>query len=125
MTISILFNMHKHILAFLLCLFAAAIFAQQRPTPPHFEADAPAWARMLLEDSPNVRDVQAAYREYYDERPFQKNKYTQFYKRWMQWARPYAQADGSLLISDCGLRIADCARSTAPNRKSSIVNRQS
>ncbi|MBK8565476.1 MAG: T9SS type A sorting domain-containing protein [Saprospiraceae bacterium] len=117
--------MHKLIATLFLAFFATAIFAQQRPTPPHFEADAPAWARMLLEESPNVRDIQAAYRAYYDERPFQKNKYTQFYKRWMQWARPFAQHDGSLAISDCGLRIADCERNTTPNPQSAIVNPQS
>jgi photosystem II stability/assembly factor-like uncharacterized protein len=117
--------MHKLITTFVLAFFATAIFAQQRPTPPHFEADAPAWAQMLLEESPNVRNIQSAYREYHDERPFQKNKYTQFYKRWMQWARPFAQHDGSLLISDCGLRIADCERSTTPNPQSAIVNPQS
>ncbi len=117
--------MHKFITTLFIAFFATAIFAQQRPTPPYFEADAPAWAKLLLEDNPNVRDIQAAYREYYDERPFQKNKYTQFYKRWMQWARPFAQHDGSLAISDCGLRIADCDRSMAPNPQSAIVNPQS
>jgi hypothetical protein len=91
-------HMHKHILVFVLCFFATAIFAQQRPTPPHFDADAPDWARMLLEESPNVRDIQAAYKTYHDERPFQKNRYTQFYKRWMQWARPYAKSDGKLIL---------------------------
>ncbi|MCF8246478.1 MAG: T9SS type A sorting domain-containing protein [Saprospiraceae bacterium] len=115
--------MHKLTVTFIFCLFAAATFAQQKPTPIHFEADAPAWAQMLLEEHPNVREIQAAYTAYYDEHAFVKNSYTQFYKRWMQWARPFAQADGT--IADSGLRNADSERSTAPNRKSSIVNRQS
>ncbi|MBI1225167.1 MAG: T9SS type A sorting domain-containing protein [Bacteroidetes bacterium] len=90
--------MHKHIVTLLFCFFAAATFAQQRPNPPYFDADAPAWARMLLEENPNVRAIQEAYQAYYDEQPFVKNQYTQFYKRWMQWARPYSQADGTLYI---------------------------
>ncbi len=91
-------HMHKLALSLLFALATAAIFAQQRPVPPHFDADAPAWAKMLLEESPNVRNIQAAYKAYHDERPFQKTRYTQFYKRWMQWARPFAQADGTLLF---------------------------
>lgn len=68
-------------------------FAQQ-PAAPHLGPDAPEWARMLTADNPNVFDVQKAYADYYRERPFEKNAYTQFYKRWMHWARPYVQGDG-------------------------------
>ncbi len=90
--------MKKLIHTIVIALVATALFAQQKPTPPHFDADAPAWAQLLLEESPNVRNIQAAYKAYHDEQPFQKTRYTQFYKRWMQWARPYAQADGTLLF---------------------------
>lgn len=90
--------MFQRIATLVIACWALTLSAQQRPTPPHIEADAPEWARLLLAADPNVRDVQAAYRAYFDERPFQKNKYTQFYKRWMQWARPYAQADGRLVF---------------------------
>ncbi len=114
--------MHKLIHTLIITLLAATIFAQQKPTPPHFDADAPDWAWMLLEESPNVRNIQAAYKAYHDERPFQKTRYSQFYKHWMHWARPFAQADGSLLITDFGLRNAD---SEAPNPQSAIVNPQS
>ena len=88
--------MYKLFSTLIIACWATILFAQPRPTPPHFDTDAPAWAKMLLKENPNVRDIQAAYRAYFDERPFQKNKYTQFYKRWMQWARPFAQADGTL-----------------------------
>jgi photosystem II stability/assembly factor-like uncharacterized protein len=101
------FLMKKIAHTILLATVWFTLFAQQKPTPIHFEADAPAWAHMLLEETPNVRDIQAAYKAYYDERPFEKNRYTQFYKRWMQWARPFAQANGQLLISDLGMRNAD------------------
>lgn len=92
--------MHKFIATLIAACLAVALLAQQRPVPPYFDADAPVWANMLLETNPNVRDIQAAYRAYFDERPFEKNKYTQFYKRWMQWARPFAQADGTLVFPD-------------------------
>ncbi|MBK9016534.1 MAG: hypothetical protein IPM82_22035, partial [Saprospiraceae bacterium] len=117
--------MRKLIHTIIFTCFIVPCFLRSKNPPPHFDSDAPAWALMLLEDAPNVRNIQAAYKAYHDERPFQKTRYTQFYKRWMQWARPYSQPNGSLLISDCGLRIADCERSTTPNRQSSIVNRQS
>jgi len=113
--------MHKLTITLLFCLFAAAMFAQQRPTPPFFEAEAPNWAKMLLEENPNVRDIQAAYRAYYDERPFQKNKYTQFYKRWMQWARPYAQMDGSLQFPTIQ-ELANKERELLELRKTSTIN---
>ncbi len=88
--------MYKIIFTLAIACCTTAIFAQQRPTPPYFASDTPEWARMMLEPNPNVRKIQAAYHAYYEERAFQKNTYTQFYKRWMQWARPFAQADGTL-----------------------------
>ncbi|MCY7330858.1 MAG: hypothetical protein LH618_20060, partial [Saprospiraceae bacterium] len=72
------------------------LFSQQRPTPIYVAPDAPAWMQMIQTDTPNVLTVQAAYRDYYATHPFQKNAYTQYYKRWMHWARPSTQADGVL-----------------------------
>lgn len=60
--------------------------------------DAPEWAGMLCAERPNAFAVQRAYADYYRDRPFEKNSYTQFYKRWMHWARPYVQGDGFLKI---------------------------
>lgn len=90
--------MRKLAFTLALALEATLLLAQQKPAPPHFGADAPAWSYLLLEENPNVRDLQLAYKAYYDERPFEKTRYTQFYKRWMQWARPFAQADGTLVF---------------------------
>ena len=84
------------------CLFLAfALFplflpAQQRPTPIYIAPDAPAWMVMMQADTPNVPAIQEAYRDYYATHPFRKNAYTQFYKRWIHWARPYTQADGEI-----------------------------
>ncbi len=87
-------------------LFLSGLSAQQKPHPPHFDSKAPAWASMLTEAQPNVREIQAAYQAWYAERPFEKNRYTQYYKRWMQWARPYAQPDGALLIPTAEAKAA-------------------
>lgn len=80
---------------------------------------------MLLEENPNVREIQLAYKAYYDERPFEKNRYTQFYKHWMQWARPFAQADGTLIIPSSE-SLQNQERELLELRdQPSIVNRQS
>ena len=87
---------------------------------------------MLLEETPNVREIQAAYKAWYDERPFQKNRYTQFYKRWMQWARPYSQPNGSLQfptneeLSNAERQLLD-GRNQSPitSHQSPVTNHQS
>jgi photosystem II stability/assembly factor-like uncharacterized protein len=84
------------LLACLLAFWAATLSAQQKPTPIFVAPDAPAWVQMLQAEQPNVFDVQAAYHQYYREHPFEKNSYTQYYKRWMRWARTRTQPDGSL-----------------------------
>ncbi|MFN4254504.1 MAG: LamG-like jellyroll fold domain-containing protein [Saprospiraceae bacterium] len=90
----------KHLFSVLLlvALAAGTAFGQQKPEPPALGPDAPQWAKMLAADAPNVLEIQQAYRDFYEDQPFVKNSYTQYFKRWMQWARPYTQADGSLLV---------------------------
>ncbi len=86
----------KHF-AFLFLLFAPSLlFSQQKPTPIYVSPDAPAWMQMMQADNPNVIEVQKEYSKYYENQAFVKNAYTQYYKRWMHWARPFMQADGSL-----------------------------
>lgn len=85
-----------------LLLLAAVLFtpsflcAQQRPSVPFLAPDAPGWMQDLLSENPNVFRIQKEYAEYYDQHPFRKNTYTQYFKHWMHWARPYVQADGSV-----------------------------
>ncbi|MDX1911892.1 MAG: LamG-like jellyroll fold domain-containing protein [Saprospiraceae bacterium] len=90
----------KKILILLLAFSPILLFAQQKPSIPHLGPAAPEWMRLLAEDSPNVFAVQKAYADYYEVHPFEKNAYTQYFKHWMHWARPYTQADGSLHIPD-------------------------
>jgi photosystem II stability/assembly factor-like uncharacterized protein len=84
----------KHFAALLLLCLPVWLLAQQKPSLPHITPDAPNWMHMLAEENPNVYQVQKAYAAYYDEHPFVKNAYTQYFKHWMHWARPYVQSDG-------------------------------
>ncbi|MEN9414388.1 MAG: hypothetical protein RLZ62_692, partial [Bacteroidota bacterium] len=84
------------LLALLLFFLATHLSAQQKPTPVYLGPDAPEWMQMILSDAPNVWEIQQSYREYYEEYPFEKNSYTQYYKRWMQWARSRTQGDGTI-----------------------------
>jgi hypothetical protein len=60
----------------LLCS-TAALRAQEKPSPILLDADAPHWMQLLQADAPNVRTIQQAYDDWYAERPFEKNSYTQ------------------------------------------------
>jgi photosystem II stability/assembly factor-like uncharacterized protein len=82
------------LLAFLLSHFL--LFSQQKPSPIYLAPDAPAWVQMMSGDNPNAFEIQKNYAEYFENQAFEKNDYTQFYKRWMHWARPFVQADGTL-----------------------------
>lgn len=89
--------MNKIALACLLFLGPAAqILAQEAPSPVYLEPDAPGWMWMMTSGQPNAVEIEKTYNAWYAERPFEKNSYTQYYKRWMQWARRFVQADGNL-----------------------------
>ena len=92
--ISLIFASMKHIAALLLLCLPVLLFAQQKPSLPYVAPDAPDWMKMIAELNPNVYEVQKAYATYYDKHPFAKNAYTQYFKHWMHWARPFVQPDG-------------------------------
>jgi hypothetical protein len=91
--------MHRrlYLLALTFCL-TASLFAQKRPAPVFIGPDAPAWMRLMQAENPDVFAIQKAWRDYHAERPFEKNTYTQYYKRWMHWARtqPHPRGGGEL-----------------------------
>lgn len=82
----------------LFLLLPSLLFAQQKPSLPHISADAPVWMKMMAEENPNVFDIQKAYARHFEEHAFEKNTYTQYFKHFMHWARPFVQADGSILL---------------------------
>ena len=89
-------HMNHTIPFLLLLLFVGTANAQQRPMAPYMDAHTPAWVRLMADPNPNVHRVQEAFAQWHAERPISKNTYTQYYKRWMQWARAHTQADGSV-----------------------------
>jgi len=72
------------------------LFSQKKPQQIPLPSDAPAWMKMMQDENPNVFEIQKAYTRYFENQPFEKNTYTQYFKRWMHWARPLVQADGSV-----------------------------
>ena len=90
--------MIKHFLFPALLLFPLFLFSQQKPTPIHIAPDAPDWMKMMSGSTPNVFEIQKTYTQYYENQPFEKNANTQYYKRWMHWARTFVQADGNLIL---------------------------
>jgi len=78
------------------CLTPLLLFSQEHPHPIYVAPDAPDWMQLMQADPPNVFEVERAYSDYYSKHPFEKNSYTKYFKRWMHWARPLVQPDGSI-----------------------------
>lgn len=83
------------LLAFL--CFATLNFAQILQKPSQAEINTlPEWAQLMYANSPNVFEVDQAYRAYYSSHLFEKNYHTQYYKRWRRKAENFIQSDGSV-----------------------------
>lgn len=81
----------------LLFLFFGFNNLMAQPDLIHIGEDAPSYMKLFQEKSVNVIALDKAYKEYYKSHPFEKNRYTQYFKRYMRWARPFLQADGSIV----------------------------
>ncbi len=92
----------KKLLLIALAFFPTLLFAQQKPSLPYVASDAPEWMSLLTAENPNVFEIQKAYTEYFEDHSFEKTSYTQYFKHWMHWARPFVQADGS--VKEPGLK---------------------
>jgi len=79
-----------------------SLISQERPPMIHIGLDAPDWMKMMADDNPDVFRIQQLYEDYYRSHPFEKNSYTQYYKRFMRYARPYTDGDGQISIPDAG-----------------------
>ncbi len=90
-----LMNQFRTLLIIVL-LYPVVLNAQEKPSALFVAPDAPQWVHLMMADQPNLFEVQKAYENFYQEHPFEKNSYTQHYKRWLNWARTRVQADGSL-----------------------------
>ncbi len=94
------------------CLLTTSVSAQYKMLKPtDYEiSKAPHWAQLMYQEDPNVFEVEAAYRAYFQEQAFVKTYHTQYYKRWRRGAERYIQTDG---------RIA------YPNNKNELAQRKS
>ena len=86
----------KQLVGLLLMCLSFVCQAQEKPSPIFVSDDAPHWMKMMVEENPNVFEIQKAYDAYFQENPFEKTSYTQYFKRWMHWARPLVQEDGNV-----------------------------
>ena len=88
--------MHK--VFFSLCLLFAFINmnAQERPPMIYLGEDAPTYMQLFNNDDVDIDELMASYQSYYKTHAFEKNRYTQYYKRYIRWSRPYVQPDGKL-----------------------------
>ena len=72
----------------LLVLFLSSIgidsFAQQEEKYNISGDDLPEWVSLMYQENPDVGEVVEAYEDYYKEHRFEKNTYTQYYKRWIR-----------------------------------------
>lgn len=77
-------------LSLLITLFLAAsiVFSQDRfrPIGAHMN-DLPPWATLMYAADPDVRQVEEAYKDWFNTHPFEKTVHTQYYKFWLNSAR--------------------------------------
>jgi photosystem II stability/assembly factor-like uncharacterized protein len=60
-------------------------FAQNLKKPSAYEISTlPEWAQLMYGDHPNLLEVSAKYRAYYQNHDFEKNYHTQYFKRWIR-----------------------------------------
>lgn len=61
----------------------------------------PYWVKLMYSDNPDPEKVTEEFEKYYESHPFEKNEYTQYYKRWIREIRrnPYSTAPGKKLSS--------------------------
>lgn len=75
-------------------------FGQSIPELPHLRDDSPSYMQYFNRpvDQVDVNQVIKAYTEYYRTHKFEKNEYTQYYKRFLKWSRRYADSDGVVTL---------------------------
>jgi photosystem II stability/assembly factor-like uncharacterized protein len=93
--------MRRFFFFFVLCVLAREAHAQKlgKLYLPPKSVDAPVWIKMLYQDSINAFDLENAYESYYTEHPFEKNIYTQYYKRWKYENEKHLNEEGWVVRS--------------------------
>ena len=56
--------------------------------------DAPAWAKLMYSENPNVNEVDQLYKDYFKSVKYTKSYHTQYYKRWRRSINPFLNNEG-------------------------------
>ncbi len=83
---------------YILLLFCTLTKLSAQPEMIHIGDDAPAYIKLFQKKEVNIIELEKSYKSYYKSHTFEKNRYTQYFKRYMRWARPFLQADGSIAL---------------------------
>ena len=87
----------KFFIIIFLLFITSLSFSQKRKVPQgQLLREAPYWAQLMYEESPNVYNVDHSYSEYYQTHPFEKSYHTQYYKYWRRAVDLRVEADGSI-----------------------------
>ncbi len=83
----------------------------------------PHWVKLMYSDSPNLKIIEKAYNEYYSKQPFEKNTYTQYYKRWIRDKWEWADNEGNLTIPTLKERQNSLGKYLSRNERHNIAQK--
>jgi len=80
----------------LIFLIAFAGYSQTSTTinSSQLYKDAPAWAKLMYSENPNVNTIDNLYRAYFETHAYEKSYHTQYYKRWRRAINPFLNDEG-------------------------------
>lgn len=85
----------KRILLLISLVVGLGLHGQNLQKPSDYEISTlPLWAQKMYSEHPNVYEVDALVKEYYQSHPFVKTYHTQYYKRWKRSLRDLIGDDG-------------------------------
>lgn len=88
------------ILSFLLFFHLITGNAQEKPSIYPVLEGVPEYIRLIHDQNPNVFEIEKAYRMELAGTGYQKNTHSQYYKRWMHWARNHMDNEGFVKESE-------------------------
>lgn len=74
----------KKTLVTLLFMLCNTVFAQVEIPYQRTDESNPEWVQLMYAENPDPEQIRTAYDAYYKEHDFEKNKHTQYYKRWQR-----------------------------------------
>lgn len=83
------------LLVLLFCtVWSCFVFAQREQQYSPNSPDLPNWVKLLYSENPNANEIAEAYEQFYATNEFEKNQYTQYYKRWLRESALYIDENG-------------------------------